>query len=152
MARLLTALVLLIAVTVTLASLASTAAARSARLLSDGMTTDGASGAVDTAGGAITAESAPSFPQPSAGDEQGRRRELVSKSSCDKTRNRDCSISVVTVRTRFGNATLGATDPAAARCNSKQHAGPAEAGACSGGGGGASACCNSLVIMWVSTV
>ncbi|CAI7932096.1 unnamed protein product [Closterium sp. NIES-54] len=38
----------------------------------------GASGAVDTAGGAITAESAPSFPQPSAGDEQGRRRELVS--------------------------------------------------------------------------
>ncbi|CAI5481306.1 unnamed protein product, partial [Closterium sp. Yama58-4] len=53
-----------------------------------------ASGAVDTAGGAITAESAPSVAQRGARDEQGRRRELVSKSSCDKARNRDCSISV----------------------------------------------------------
>ncbi|CAI7870739.1 unnamed protein product [Closterium sp. NIES-54] len=66
MARLLTALVLLLAVTVTLASLASTAAARSVRLL-------GASGAVDTAVNVITAESAPSGAR-SRDDEQSRRK------------------------------------------------------------------------------
>ncbi|CAI5459936.1 unnamed protein product [Closterium sp. Yama58-4] len=73
MARLLTALFLLLAVTVTLASLASTAAARSARLLGGGMTADGVSGAADTIGGVITAESAPSGARP-RDDAQSRRK------------------------------------------------------------------------------
>ncbi|CAI5481310.1 unnamed protein product, partial [Closterium sp. Yama58-4] len=90
MARLLTALALLLAVTITLASFASTAAARSVRLPGNGMTADGASGAVDTAGGAITAESAPSFAQRSAGDEQSRRKLQTSRSDCDDAIRLNC--------------------------------------------------------------
>ncbi|CAI5521562.1 unnamed protein product, partial [Closterium sp. Naga37s-1] len=53
-----------------------------------------ASGAVDTASGVITAESAPSVAQRSAGDEQGRRRELVGlflKSDCAAARKKNCN-------------------------------------------------------------
>ncbi|CAI7847523.1 unnamed protein product [Closterium sp. NIES-53] len=75
MARLLTALALLLAVTVTLASLTSTAAARSVRLLGDGMTADGASGAAHTIG-VITAEGSPSFARSSSGNDEQSRRKL----------------------------------------------------------------------------
>ncbi|CAI5459930.1 unnamed protein product [Closterium sp. Yama58-4] len=115
MARLLTALALLLAFTVTLASFASTAAARSFRLPGNG-----ASGAVETAGGVITAESAPSFAEPSAGDEQDRRELFhVTPSNCVNARNKDCSKAAVLFWTPLRNARRGATDPAAAKCSSE---------------------------------
>ncbi|CAI7814442.1 unnamed protein product [Closterium sp. NIES-54] len=85
MARLLTALALLLAFTVTLESFAYTDAARSVRLPGNG-----ASGAVDTAGGVITAKSAPSFAEPSAGDEQGRRELQTTQSDCADAITRNC--------------------------------------------------------------
>ncbi|CAI7854375.1 unnamed protein product [Closterium sp. NIES-53] len=97
MARLLTALALLLAFTVTLESFAYTDAARSVRLPGNG-----ASGAVDTAGGVITAKSAPSFAEPSAGDEQGRRELQTTQSDCADAITRNCD--------EFIN---GATDPPA---------------------------------------
>ncbi|CAI5459931.1 unnamed protein product [Closterium sp. Yama58-4] len=108
MARLLTALALLLAFTVTLASFASTAAARSFRLPGNG-----ALGAVNTAGGGITAES--------AGDEQDRRELIRLRSTakdgtlCSQVMKRDCSAP----KTIFMG--LIKADPAAAKCSSKQH-------------------------------
>ncbi|CAI6010594.1 unnamed protein product [Closterium sp. NIES-65] len=49
----------------------------------------GASGAVDTAGDAITAESAPIFAEP-AGDEQGRRKLQTTISDCHDAIRRNC--------------------------------------------------------------
>ncbi|CAI5481316.1 unnamed protein product [Closterium sp. Yama58-4] len=77
---------------------------------------DGASGAVDSAGGAITAERAPNFAEPSAGDEQGRRRELLTKKDTETRRSRAARLNV---RESLRNAIVWAIDPTAAKCNSK---------------------------------
>ncbi|CAI7878999.1 unnamed protein product [Closterium sp. NIES-54] len=153
MARLLTALALLLAVTVSLASFASTAAARSDRLRGIAITADGASGAVDTASGVITAESAPSVAQRSAGDEQGRRRELVGlflKSDCAAARKKNCNSW-----THPTEAVLIQQLPSATPSNT---GGLPRLGACNGGGGNmrglplAAVDITSLVIMWVFTL